>query len=285
LRYGTAGALRAALESRLLTESLAVPIDIARLRRRVVFERLLVRFARDDAWIAKGAAVLEVRLSNRARMTRDLDVAFTEPAPNGNSIREALGHVLRQDPDTDFFEFRLTGLRQMALDRAIEPVWRASVDCRLDGRTFDRVSVDIAVANPAYQSAEVIRLPGSLAFAGIETANVRVIDRRQHFAEKLHAYCRTYGDRPSTRVKDLADVVLLIDDGLTPTSELRDAVEAVFRRRGSSVPKETPDAPGGWGARYEEMAVQLNLSATDVGAAAKLLRTFWTRVQSSKVQV
>ena len=56
MKYANAAALRAALDQRLVTEANSSRTDIARLRRRVIFERRLVRFALagGDRWVLKG---------------------------------------------------------------------------------------------------------------------------------------------------------------------------------------------------------------------------------------
>lgn len=63
-RYETPEALRAALEDRLRNEGAGSGTDVARLRRRTVFERLLVRLERASpgTWVVKGGMALELRL-------------------------------------------------------------------------------------------------------------------------------------------------------------------------------------------------------------------------------
>ena len=79
MKYANAAALRAALDQRLVTEANTSGTDIARLRRRVTFERLLVRFAMAgaDQWVLKGGAAVEMRIADRARTTKDLDLAIS----------------------------------------------------------------------------------------------------------------------------------------------------------------------------------------------------------------
>ncbi|WP_460727954.1 hypothetical protein [Nocardia heshunensis] len=57
------------------------------------------------------------------------------------------------------------------------------------------------------------------------------MDRRQHIAEKLHSFNRDDGDRPSTRVTELMDLVLLIESGLAPDTSVVDAARRVFAVR------------------------------------------------------
>ncbi len=56
----------------------------------------------------------------------------------------------------------------------------------------------------------------------------------QHVAEKLHAYTRTYAaDRPSSRVKDLVDIVVISHTTTIDADRLRRAIRDIFQRRGS----------------------------------------------------
>lgn len=75
MRWGSPAAFRAALEARLKDEQ-TTEVGLSRLRKRVVFERLLARLAAvaPDAWVLKGGFALELRLGSSARSTRDVDV-------------------------------------------------------------------------------------------------------------------------------------------------------------------------------------------------------------------
>lgn len=152
-------------------------------------------------------------MTDRARATRDLDLAARDVGADDAEVRDALVEALQSDPQNDFFEFRLAGFKAIVVEGALGPVWRASVDCRLDGRTFDRVVIDVVVRASEVQRTESIPLPGTLSFADVPVVEIVTVDLYQHSAEKLHAMVRTYGDRPSSRVKDLADLVLFIDAG------------------------------------------------------------------------
>lgn len=296
MRYATAGALRAAIDQRLVQQSTESGVDIARLRRRVVFERLLVRFAAGQAWeqtsgrstegipgkggvwVLKGGAALEFRLADRARATKDVDVEMRHGELGHEEIRGLFVETLLVDPDGDFFTFRLDSFGPITVGNAPGPILRSKLDCRLDGRTFDRITVDMTMDEAAHHRIEPLRLPGLLGFADLSPATILAVDLDRHFAEKLHAMVRDYGGRPSSRVKDLADLVLLIDMGLEPTAELHAAATEVFAARdGTSAPSDIPDPPSTWAARFGELADELNLSAPAIGAAMDALRSFWSR--------
>ena len=283
MTYATDGAFRAALEARLAARSRDAGVDLNRLRRRVVFERMLARLeaAEPGCWILKGGMALEVRWHDRARSTRDMDLAARYPLTTGAEARSALGRPLAADVDHDRFRFTVGDARDLQADEAGRPGWRFPVDATLAGRQFAAVRVDLVVREMEISGTERLRLPGALAFAGIGPCEIEVVDRSQHFAEKLHALTRTYTSRPSTRVRDLADVVLLIDDGLEPDARLYDTVVHVFEVRTSHpVPGELPDPPPDWSVRYRELADELDVSAATLDDAMHLLRSFWRQTLS-----
>jgi hypothetical protein len=75
MRYGSAAAFRTALEARLKAQQ-GDGVGISRLRKRVVFERLLARLeaVAPEGWYLKGGFALELRLGGMARTTKDVDI-------------------------------------------------------------------------------------------------------------------------------------------------------------------------------------------------------------------
>jgi hypothetical protein len=283
MTYATDGAFRAALEARLGARSRDAGADLNRLRRRVVFERMLARLeaAEPGCWILKGGMALEVRWRDRARSTRDMDLAARHPLTTGVDARTALAGPLAVDADHDRFRFTVGHARDLQVDEAGRPGWRFPVEAMLAGRQFAAVRVDLVIRESEISGTERLRLPGALVFVGIGACEIEVVDRSQHFAEKLHALTRTYTSRPSTRVRDLVDLVLLIDDGLEPDARLYDRVVHVFEARASHpVPEELPDPPADWSVRYRELADDLDVSAATLDDAMHFLRAFWRQTLS-----
>ncbi|MFI5990814.1 nucleotidyl transferase AbiEii/AbiGii toxin family protein [Streptomyces sp. AM 4-1-1] len=278
--YKDATALRRALEARLKRQSDSDGTDLGRLRRRVVFDRLAARLSADPdgEWILKGGAALEFRLRNRARATKDLDLAVRATDLDGDAIRDALLDAVGEDPDGDWFTFRIAPPVALAADAAGRPAWRFSVEAGLAGKPFAGIRLDVAARAEELAATEPLALLGVLEFAGIPARTIEAVDRRQHFAEKLHAFSRDYGDRPNTRVKDLADLVLLIETGLVPDRELYDVVEHVFTVRATHpLPSALPDPPPLWRETYPSLADGLTETTPSLDAALALLRVFWDK--------
>jgi hypothetical protein len=286
-RYRDAAALRRALEDRLKQAADDSGTDLARRRRLVVFDRLAVRLSADPlgGWVLKGGAVMEFRLRGRARTTKDMDLAARpegELPLDGDAVRELLIEALAMDEDGDGFQFRVSTPTVLKADVAGRGGWRFSVEARLAGRLFAGVRVDVVDRGEEIALTERLPLPNTLGFAGTPQRDIEAVDRRQHFAEKLHALTRDYGDRPNTRVKDLVDLVLLIESGLRVDDGLTDAVRHVFAVRGThEVPGKIPDLPLGWNETYPEMAEVLTSTPPQLSAALSLLRDFWRQAQKN----
>jgi hypothetical protein len=264
--------MRAALEARLVNQAAAAGVEAGRLRRRLVFQRVLRRLSGDDRWVLKGGYLLEARLAGGARTTRDLDLV-TAHATELGQLLEALEGVLARDPDGDFFRFTVTSTSPLAADEAGFGGWRFSIDARLAGRAFDRVRIDVVgrIAETA-GGTEIVEVAAPIIGMDLGSAHVVAVDVAQHAAEKLHALCRTYaGDRPSTRVKDLVDVVLLIEAGALPDPRLADRLRTVFAARdGRDPPPGLPEPPASWARDYAVLVADVGVGTETVDAAMAL---------------
>lgn len=76
MKYLSRRAFRRALEDRLRTISIQSGAPLMRLRKMVAFDRFLARLLpyQPDQWVVKGGLALQLRLGNRARTTKDMDM-------------------------------------------------------------------------------------------------------------------------------------------------------------------------------------------------------------------
>ncbi|SED75829.1 hypothetical protein SAMN05216532_5603 [Streptomyces sp. 2231.1] len=84
-----------------------------------------------------------------------------------------------------------------------------------------------------------------------------------------------YGDRPNTQVKDLVDLVLLVEPGLlTDPARLHERVRVVFDVRDTHAPPlGLPNPPATW-EEFPELTSNLQVGARTVAEAIALLRPF-----------
>lgn len=110
---------------------------------------------------------------------------------------------------------------------------------------------------------------------------METVSTPQHFAEKLHALTRDYG-RENTRVRDLVDLVLLIERGEMSRAATVAAVRNVFAIRGThEAPGVIPDPPAMWVDRYARLASEVDIRARSMPEAMGLLRAFWAAALTS----
>lgn len=271
MRYATAAAFRTALETRLIARARESGVSIVRLRKTVVFDRLLARLlvVAPGRWHLKGALALDFRLGSGTRGTKDMDLGRDDDeAATTADFRAA--EVLDLD---DWFVFNVarTGVLDQLADGAAV---RYQVTATLAGRPFERVTVDVGFGGipPA---VDALRGPDLLAFADIATLTIPALPLEQHIAEKLHAYTRDYGDdRQNTRVKDLVDLALIGALATFEAVSLFAALEATFAARGlQPLPIALPRPPVPWEAPYRTLAREVALPP-DVAAGFRAVAAF-----------
>jgi hypothetical protein len=275
--YGSASAFRQALEERLRARAVRDGLELSRLRRLVSVDRLLARLFADGErapWIVKGGYALEVRFALNGRATRDLDLAIPSLRRSAMaSLIDELTRAVGRDVE-DFFQLGL-GERRLDLGGAPEGGVRFHASVDLDGRRFDEFHVDVALGEESLGAPNWMSSPGLLEFAGITAARVAMTPLPQHFAEKVHAITRPRGGYENTRVRDLLDIALMIENGLMPSDEIVTAIEQTFARGGTHpVPPRIPQPPPAWNERYAELAAGTQVRANTMMDAQALLSEF-----------
>ena len=283
-QYATAGALRTALETRLLERSRRDAVDLHRLRRQVAFDRLLARMfdanlPGRDGWVLKGGYALEMRF-HRARATKDLDLTVrvtsigpTPPDDLAAALRERL-QLAASVELADFFVFNV-GEASLELNQAPEGGSRFPIDARLDGRSFVKFHVDLGVGDEVIEPVDRIVGDDWLGFAGIPNIAVPTLSAEQHWAEKLHAYTLPRDGATNSRVKDLVDLVLLIElQAMSPT-RIHVAVTTTFARRGThAVPTDLPPPPSAWERPFTALAAECGIVHTLTSAYENVV-AYW----------
>jgi len=257
--YGSAFAFRRALEDRLAAAAKAENFDLQRMRRQVAFDRLLARlFAEGNPpWRLKGGYALELKLAV-ARSTRDLDLGLSSISQSPVDLVTALQDAASKEAG-DFFVYQI-GEPTMELDGAPYGGSRHPVEANLDGRLFARFHLDVGLGDIQQEPYEWIAPRDWLGFAGIPAGSFPTISREEHFAQKLHAYTLPRGARANTRVKDLIDLVLLMDSGTLDMERLSRDITVTFARRESHmVPQSLEPPPDFWEPVFVKLAAECGI--------------------------
>lgn len=278
MSYDTPQALRMALEQRLLTRSGETGIALDRLRRRVLFERVIARLeaAEPGCWVLKGGMALEVRLHDDARLTKDVDLGLRDDIDDDRDLHDRVTDALAVDLDGDGFVLTASQPVSLAADGAGHLTWRIKVAASLAGKPFGGIQLDVSPRAHELDRTDRLRLANLLDFAGVPAPVVEVVDVNRHAAEKFHAMLRDFGDRENSRVRDLVDLALLIEHDLLDTTRLAEAAAQVWAERDATAPPSSlPSLPATWPERYERLAADHNLSTSSFAAAVEAVERLW----------
>lgn len=176
-------------------------------------------------FIVKGGVALELRLRDRVRATKDIDIVLRDTTADlANSLEE----VLTGEPYQGF-SFRRKG-EPLLLDNGAVNI---EFGVTYKGQPWTSVSVDIARAEPGQADVEwvdAIALTDALGVSG--PAQLPCLPLRFHVAQKLHGMTlRPRPGKQNERFRHLVDL-LLMDAMITHDyAALREACELVFRNR------------------------------------------------------
>jgi hypothetical protein len=284
-KYRSALSMRVALEDRLNRMARDKGSDIMRLRRHVAFDRLLARlFSRQtNDLIVKGGYALELWINN-ARTTKDIDISFKgdlggiwkgEHTSDPKALQDFLQNLATLDT-MDFFEF-IIGNTILNLENAPYGGYRFPIEARMAGRIFIRFEIDVAAGDVWITPHDSLKTPDWFGFAGIDAPLIPVISQEQQFAEKVHAYTLPR-KTPNSRVKDIVDILLLIEKGKLKTDKLQNALSKTFKQRKThDIPSGLPDPPDTWDLPFKKMAETSGLPA-DLHSAMDRIRQFYKTI-------
>ena len=283
--YESPGSLRQAIESRI-NARVNSNAELQRLRRLVAFDRLLTRLFLDEdsPWIVKGGYGLEVRYGMNARTTKDIDLSLPELSLETMPVKGTIQKLWEDIQDaaardvSDHFVIHIGAPRQ-EFDAPPGGGARFPVEVLLDRRTFAKFHLDVGVGDVVLGSPEWAKGEEFFAFAGISSARFRILPIAQQFAEKVHSYTLPRKGGFNSRVKDLVDLVLILDKDAPAPESVRPAIQATFDHRGThDIPVTIPAAPPTWTSSFTAMAKQVNISETTVEGAIARVNEYWKGV-------
>ncbi|MBA3402287.1 MAG: nucleotidyl transferase AbiEii/AbiGii toxin family protein [Actinobacteria bacterium] len=250
--YATPAALRQALTHRLAAAAAEGPWPLADLQRQFAYDRLLHRlYLLDSGWILKGATALLARQIS-ARHTIDLDIY--RAATRAEAERD-LRTAAAIDAG-DWFEFEIGAGRPLAAEGAAGT--RLPATARIGNTVWASFHIDLV--------GEAIGMTGTpdnvppltpVTLPGLERPGYRAYPIVDHIADKICAIFTRHGTegRPSTRYKDLLDLVSFATTTSVAADEQRRALRAEAERRDLTLPHrfDVPDREL-WEAGYRAEA-------------------------------
>lgn len=269
-KYATPEAARRAVTDQLRTQSAAGGWPLADLQRQYAYDQLVERLYQTDAtWVIKGATALLARRIS-VRHTIDIDIL------RDGAIREA-EEKLRSAAGLDIGDWMLFEVGPATPLRASgAPAVRVRVKSFIGTKVWAPFQIDLVAGG--------VRMTGSPdAVAPLTEVNIAATDRTMwrayplsdHVADKICAILERHDGNPSTRFKDLVDLVAIAtrSAGLEATAALT-ALQVQSDRRQLALPAEfdVPD-PAMWERGYRAEARRtVGLAAPSMTEALAIVR-------------
>jgi hypothetical protein len=252
VHYATARAFDRALSDRFTDAAASSQHGVAELRRQFAYGRLLARVFsfHPERWVLKGATGMLARIPDQARHSIDVDLYFDgEIAAALDALREAVEVDLG-----DFFTFDIergasfTGVTAGSQLRAV---------AYLGDKVFETFRIDVAVDHTMTAEPDFTSPIEPVEIAGLRSVPYRTYPIADQIADKHAAMIDTYAGQPSTRFRDLVDLVLIATTQTVDAGGLSTALASELRRRGTTPTAELSLPSEDWHLGYRKLAVSV----------------------------
>lgn len=278
-RYSSPAAVEAAIKSTARAAFTADPsLSIQERIRLEYFHRFLSRVfseGTDSAWVLKGGTGMLARVAS-ARSTTDVDLFSRSRSHSLDSALDNLRRLATIDL-SDFFRFDYVGHTDAigGDQQTYTEGYRATFEVYIGAKRKDHLHVDLVVNVVMTDDAEVATPANALPLPKLASNPYLLYPVVDQIADKVCATLALYSGRPSSREKDLVDLVVLAVTQDVGAAKLRRALDAESGVRLPTLPSSF-GVPTTWGPRYGRLAAAV--PACDgfrtVAGATDLMRRF-----------
>lgn len=273
-RYASPAAVEAAI--RQAARAAGGPSDVDQRVRQAHFDRFLCRiFSQGDEceWVLKGGTGMLARVPG-ARTTLDIDLFRSGYALD--AVIADLRRLAEIDLEDHFrfvyvsHESVIAGEQQPYTDGV-----RVKFETYLGVKRLGELRVDLAIGKAITGTIETIGPGNRLLLPRLVSYDYRLYPVVDQVADKVCATMATYASGPSSREKDLVDLVIIANTQELAAHELHAAIDGERRRR-LIEPFARFVAPERWGLAYTKLARNVPVCGREerIGDALALMERF-----------
>lgn len=221
--------------------------------RRVLRDRFLCRIFSDpeERFVLKGASGMLARIPN-ARTTRDLDF-MAQKAEDLDSIVQSIEALISKDMN-DYCRFVRTKCEESLDENGDLRLVRLRYATFLGDEEKDPILIDLSLNCTATMPPDKIAPVSRIDIEDVETRDYLLYPLADQLADKMCAIMEKQpGGWPSSRMKDLADVVVYVEQETFVLGELAFAISFECKRRAMEMPDKF-SAPREWEPRFASFA-------------------------------
>lgn len=230
--------------------------------RMALRDRFLCRVFSDaeERFVLKGGTGMLARIPH-ARSTRDLDFATREKESVSKALA-AMNELAAKDLG-DFCTFSLSKYEETLDENGYSRLLKLRYAAYVGDEEKDPVLIDLSLDCQTTLPPERLEPANRIFIEGVETNHYLLYPLADQLADKLCAIMEKHsGGWPSSRMKDLVDVVAYARNESCTKNDLRRAVECECARRSMKVPREFA-APEEWRSRFASFARKSHLAEVD----------------------
>ena len=200
--YKTARALEMAIKE----AAKASTLDTNRAIANFYFHRFLCRVFSDsvESFVLKGGLGMLARTAN-ARYTRDIDL--TTSSLDIESAIEELKALAKKDLH-DFVSFAYAGCEQIKAEDEYRNGYAVTFDAYLGAKKVQTISIDLVCDQIICETYDILAPVDRIDVKGLTICDYRIYPSERAVADKICGIIEQHDGRPSSRVKDLVDIVI-----------------------------------------------------------------------------
>ncbi len=254
-RYPTAKDFRQAITQRIKTQAARNGRPANELRREFLYQRFLARVfhpSSGDQWVLKGGVGLLIRLPI-ARFSQDVDLYNTS-----HGLQDAIANLRTcvAIPDLDPLTFHIGPATPMSGAVAGATI---TVEAYLGATIFGNFTIDLSTDLEHLGAVDRIRPAHVIDIDDISRPPlIQLCAMSDQIADKVCAMYSTYGTQrqPSSRYRDLVDLVLIIQSSAIDAADTRAALAQQARVRRMTLPPAIRSPASSWTNAYRRQASQ-----------------------------
>lgn len=257
--------------------------DSGELYRQMLRDRFLCRVFSEggEGLVLKGGSVLLARIPD-ARSTRDIDFGAGRDV-DADRVIERLNALAAKDLG-DWCRFKLTKRAEMLDENGYSRLLKLRYATFIGESEKDPVLIDLSLGCSATLPPERIVPANRIELRGIETHDYLAYPLPDQLADKLCAIMEVQPNGwPSSRMKDLVDVITYITRRSFELKQLRFAIVSECAKRSMVVPPVF-EAPTIWKGSFEAFARKSGLAKeySTFEGASDLASVFFNPALSGK---
>ncbi|MEK0226079.1 nucleotidyl transferase AbiEii/AbiGii toxin family protein [Bifidobacterium mongoliense] len=221
------------------------------------FRRFLSRVfsqAGNQEWVLKGGTSMLARIPS-ARATMDIDLFNAEQSLD-NALKKL--RTLASIDLSDFFRFEYMGCTKTLKGSNNEYTngYRVKFDVYIGAQKKQSIHVDLVTREATTGEVGIVTPSNALHLPRLKSYPYRLYPVVDHIADKVCATIALYSGKPSSREKDLVDLVIIANTYDIDAVLLRNAIVNEIMRRDLNLPSAFT-VPSSWGGGYKTLVQNL----------------------------